>query len=138
MAPTIIVVPKPPTSPRPPETPPGSPSHTPPNSSHVHESPRVDTIGWFEQAVVKLTQALEKVEATAKPEDMESKPTNHAEAGKPQTRASKLEYKLVDELYVPCFMATIVLTSPVKSGHYYIEVQDCGFVRATRSGDGPG
>ena len=72
--------------------------------------------------MVKLTQALKKVEATAKREDMEFKPANHAEAGKPKTRSSKSEYKLVDEVYVPCSTATIVLTSPAKLGHCDIEV----------------
>lgn len=104
----------------------------------MHESSRVDTIGRFEQVVLKLTQALEKVEATTKREDFEPKSINHIEVEKPRARASKLKYKLVDEVYVPCFMATIVLTSLVKLGHYYIEVQDCGFVHAIRSGDEPG
>ncbi|KAL8671532.1 MAG: hypothetical protein Q9168_003977 [Polycauliona sp. 1 TL-2023] len=93
------MVPHPPTSPRPPEAPPGSPSHTPPNSPRVHGSPRVDTIERFEHAVEKLTQALKKVEATTKREDIESNPTKHIEAEKPKTRASKLEYKLVDEVW---------------------------------------
>ena len=74
MAPTDVVVPIPPTSPRPPETLPGSPSQTPPNSPRVHESPRGNTIGRFEQAVMKLISALEEVEAAANGEDMESKP----------------------------------------------------------------
>lgn len=132
----IDMVPHPPTSPRPSETPPGSPSHTPPNSPRVHGSSRVDSIERFEHAIEKLTQALKKVEAKTKREVIESNPTKNIEAEKPKTRASKLEYKLVDEVYVPCSMATIVLTSPVKLGQYHIEVQDCGFVRAPRSGDG--
>lgn len=88
--------------------------------------------------MVKLNQALEKVEATTKREDIESKPTNLVEVEMQKIRASKLEYKLVDEVYVPCSMATVVLTSPVKLGRCYIEVQDRGFDRAARSGDGPG
>ncbi len=108
-----------------------------PNSPRVYGSPRADTVECFEHAVEKLTPALEKVEATTKREDVESKPTNHVEDGKPKTRASKLEYKLVDEVYVPCFMVTIVLTSPVKLGYWYIQVQDRGFGRGATNSDGP-
>ncbi|KAL2041526.1 hypothetical protein N7G274_005908 [Stereocaulon virgatum] len=87
---SMNVVPKPPTSPRPPEAPPGSPSHMPPNSPSMHEFPRVDNIGRFEH------------------EDMKAQPTNHAEAGKPKIRASKLDwdtttskYKIVDSSALP-------------------------------------
>ncbi|KAI4098498.1 MAG: hypothetical protein LQ339_006376 [Xanthoria mediterranea] len=93
------MVPHPPTSPRPSETPPGSPSHTPPNSPRVHGSSRVDSIERFEHAIEKLTQALKKVEAKTKREVIESNPTKNIEAEKPKTRASKLEYKLVDEVW---------------------------------------
>ena len=135
----IDAVPTPPSSLQSSETPPGSLPHTPPTSPCVHESPCTDIVGRLEQAVVKLTQASEeKVEATAKHQDMGFKPTSHAEAGKPKTRASKLEYKLVDEVYVPRSKATTVLTSPVKLGHNHVEVQNCGFVRAPRSGNEPG
>ncbi|MCJ1479235.1 hypothetical protein MMC13_007920 [Lambiella insularis] len=91
-------VPKPPTSPRPPETPPGSPSHTPPNSPHGHGLPRVDTIERLKKTMEKLTKALEKVDATTKHVNAKPKVTKHVEAGKPKTRASKLGYKLVDEV----------------------------------------
>lgn len=113
MAPTDVVVLMPPTSPRPPETPPGSLSHIPPNSPGVQGSLRVDTIERFEHAVEKLTQVLKKVEATSKCKDIKSNPIKQIEAGKPKIRASKQEYKLVDEVYVPCFMVTIVLTLPL-------------------------
>ncbi len=115
MAPTDVI-PKPPTSPRPPETPPGSPAYTPPDSSRVHVSTRVETIDCFEQALVKLAQVLEKVDATNKREDANPEATKHVEAEKPKTRASKLEYKLVDEVYVTCYVTTILLKSPVQLG----------------------
>ncbi|KAL8626238.1 hypothetical protein Q9189_008078 [Teloschistes chrysophthalmus] len=93
------VIQKPPTSPRPPETPPGSPPCTPLNSPRVHESPRAENIGPFEQAVAKLIHALERVNGTNRREDAKPEATEHVEAGKPRTRASKLEYKLVDEAW---------------------------------------
>ena len=122
MAPTDVVVPMPPTSPRPPETPPGSPSRTPPNSPRVYGSPPVDNIKRFEHAVEKLSQVFENVDVTTKHADAKPEARKHIEAGKPKTRASKLDYKLVDEVYVPYFMVTIVLTSPVKLGCWCIQV----------------
>ncbi len=64
-------------------------------------------------------------------------PTKHVEAEKPKIRASKPEYKLVDEVYVPCSVVTIFLISPVQMGRGYIQVHDRGFGCAARSGDGP-
>ncbi len=93
-------VPKPPTSPRPPQTPPGSPAYTPPDSPRVHESSQARTIDRFEHVVKKLIRALEKVDARNKPEDAKLEAPKHIEAEKPKIRASKLEYKLVDEVYV--------------------------------------
>lgn len=100
MAPADLVVPKQPTSPRPPQTPPGSPAYTPPDSPRVHESSQARIIGLFEHAVKELIRALEKVDARNKPEDAKLEATKHIEAEKPKIRASKLEYKLVDEVYV--------------------------------------
>ena len=88
MAPTDFVVPMPPTSPRPPETPPGSPSRTPPNSPRVHGFPRVDTIERLEHTMEKLTKALKNVDATTKHVDANPEATKHIEAGKAKTRAS--------------------------------------------------
>jgi len=99
MAPTDMIL-KPPTSPRPPVTPPGSPAYTPPNRPGAHESLQFGTIDRFEHAIEKLVRALEKVEARDKTEDAKLDATKNVEAEKPKIRASKLEYKLVDEVYV--------------------------------------
>ncbi len=94
------IVPKPPTSPRPPETPPSSPACTPPDNPRVHVPPQVGSIDRFEHAIEKLVRALEKVEARDKTEDAKLEATKNVETEKPKIRASKLEYKLVDEVYV--------------------------------------
>ena len=103
----------------------------------MHVSPRIQNIQRFEHAVEKLSQVFEKVDFTTKLADAKPEVRKHIEAGKPKTRASKLEYKLVDEVYVSCFMVTIVLTSPVKLGCRCIQVQARGFDRGARNGDGP-
>lgn len=46
-------------------------------------------------------------------EDAKLKTTKHVKAKKLKIRASKLEYKSVDEVYVGSSVATILLTSPV-------------------------
>ncbi|KAI9791932.1 MAG: hypothetical protein M1835_008168 [Candelina submexicana] len=97
MAPTDTV-PKPPTSPRPPETPPSSPAYTS-DSPCVRGSPQVGTIDRFEHAVEKMLRALENVAAGSKPEDAKPEATKHVAAEERKTRASKLEYKLVDEVW---------------------------------------
>ena len=99
MAP-IAIIPKPPTSPRPPETPPGSPVYVPENSPGVQVPAPAGNIDRFEHAVEKLVRALEKVDAKNKTEDAKLEATKHVEAEKPKIRASKLEYKVVDEVYV--------------------------------------
>ena len=115
MAPIDITLNRP-TSPRPPQTPPGSPACTPQDSPRVHESSQAGAIDRFEHAVKKLIRALEKVDARNKPEDAKLVATKHIEAEKPKIRASKLEYKLVDEVYVSQSMPTISLTSLVQLG----------------------
>jgi hypothetical protein len=47
-----------------------------------------------------LVRALEKLDARNKTEDAKLEATKHVEAEKLKIRASKLEYKLVDEIYV--------------------------------------
>ena len=115
MAPTIAI-PKPPTSPRSPETPPGSPARTPPDSPQIHISPQVKAIHRFEQDVVKFTQALEKVNAAEKHGKDEPEIKSQVEAEQRKIRASKMEYKLVDEVYVTYSVATTLLTYAVQLG----------------------
>ena len=115
MTPTDVI-PKPPTSPRPPDTPPDNPAYTSPDGLDVHGSPQISSVERFEHAVEKLVQALEKVDARNKTEDAKLEATKHVEAEKPKIRASKLEYKLVDEVYAGSSMATILLTSLVQLG----------------------
>ncbi len=72
---------------------------------------------------MKLIQVFkERVDTTIKLKDIKSKPSNHTKAGKLKARASKIEYRCIDEVYIPYSTAAIVLTSPVKLGRYYIEV----------------
>jgi hypothetical protein len=96
----IDAVPKSPTSPRSPQTPPGSPAYTPADGPGVYGSLQSGTVDRFEHAVRNLIRALEKVDARNKPEDTKLEAPKHIEAEKPKIRASKLEYKLVDEVYV--------------------------------------
>ncbi|KAI9715641.1 MAG: hypothetical protein M1812_005793 [Candelaria pacifica] len=98
MAPTDRI-PNPPTSPQPPETPPGSPAYTPPESIRVHVFPQSGSIDRFEHAVEKLVRALENVDTGNRPEAAKPEAIEHVAAEKRKTRASKLEYKLVDEVW---------------------------------------
>jgi hypothetical protein len=111
-------------------------SHTPPESPNLQSSTRPLTVKDLEQLFLKfiekkspdstelpetaqpnsLDQVLEKVDATNKREDAKPEATKHVEAEKPKLRASKLEYKLVDEVYITYSVATIFLTSPVQLG----------------------
>lgn len=59
---------------------------------------------------------MEKVDARNESDDARLEATKHVEAERLKIRASKLEYKLVDEAYVGYSMATILLTSPVQLG----------------------
>jgi hypothetical protein len=106
------IIPDPPTSPRPPETPPCSPRCPPPDSSGAHVLARVETVDRLEQALMKLVQVLEKVNGTTKREGAKPEATKLVEAEKPKIRASKLDYKLVDEVYVTMSIVTVSLTIP--------------------------
>ena len=88
----------------------------PKDSPRVQVPPQIGIIDRFEHAVEKLVRALEKVETRNKTEDAKLEVTKHLEAEKPRIRASKLEYKLVDEVYVGSCVATTLLTSPVQLG----------------------
>ena len=100
MAPTDVVVSQPPISPRPPNTPPVSPAYTPPDGPGVYGSLQFGTINRFEHAVEKLARALEKADAKDQTKDAKLETTKRVEAEKPKIQASKLEYKMVDEVYV--------------------------------------
>ena len=78
----------------------------PEDNPGVQVPPQVASIDHFEHAVEKLVRALEKVDARNKTEDAKLEATKHVEAEKSKIRASKLEYKLVDEMYVPCSVVT--------------------------------
>lgn len=69
----------------------------------MHGSPQVGNIDRFEHAVEKLVRALEKVDTRNKPEDARPEVTEHVEAEKQKARASKLEYKVVDEVYITLY-----------------------------------
>ena len=99
MAP-IDVVPQPATSPRPPNTPPGSPAYTPTDGPGVQGSLQPGTIDRFEHAIEKLVRALGKADARNQTEDAKLESKKDVEAEKPKIPASKLEYKMVDEVYV--------------------------------------
>lgn len=83
-------------------------SDMPPNSSCLHLFPDIGTVECIKQAVQKLVQALEK-DTQNKYEDAKPKATKEAEAEKQKIRASKLDYKQVDKVYVT-FIATTLLT----------------------------
>jgi hypothetical protein len=85
---------------RSPEIPPDSPAYMFEDSSHAHVPPQVGGIDRFEYAVKKLIRALEKLNARNKTKDIKIEVTKHVEAKKSKIRASKLKYKLIDEVYV--------------------------------------
>ena len=76
--------------------------------------PQVDIINRFEHTVETLARALEKIKTENKTKDTKLEVTKHVEAEKPRIRTSKLKYKLVDEVYVSLYVATILLTPPVQ------------------------
>jgi len=63
---------------------------------------------------MKLTQVLKKVNTTNKHEDVNPEATKHVKAEKSKTQASKLKYKLVNEVYVTCYVTIILLKSSVQ------------------------
>lgn len=81
----------------------------PPNSPRLYPSPDIGAVERIEQAVQKLVQALEKGTKN-KFEDAKPEATKEAETGKPKIRASKLEHKQVEEVYVTFSIATTLLT----------------------------
>ena len=93
MAPIDVVVPRPPTSPRPLETPPSSP--------HLRTCEQVHTLntGQFQE----LLKAIQAVQTPPAPGDA-NQPTDIKDSSndKPQApvRASKLEFKTVNEMWV--------------------------------------
>ena len=92
MAPTDVVVPMPPTSPRPPETPPSSP--TLPACEHVLTFKHVQQ--FFE--LLKAVQAAQTLPDKAQTTDQVTE--EQVVPKEPRARASKLEFKTVDERYI--------------------------------------
>ena len=89
MAPTDVVVPKPPTSPRPPETPPNSPGLPP--------SEQVLTLKHVQQflKLLKTVQALQPPGEASQPVKIEETSGDKRQVA---ARASKLEFKTVTEM----------------------------------------
>jgi len=65
---------------------------SPPSSQVVTAEP-------IELLVAKLVQAMQKVDTTVKSEDTKHEAAENTEAGEPKKRASKMEYKTVNEMY---------------------------------------
>ena len=88
MAPIDVVLPQPPTSPRPPETPPSSP--------HLRLCEQVHTLntGQF-QELLKAIQATTAPGDASRPTDIE---VSSNDKQQPPSRASKLEFKTVNEM----------------------------------------
>ena len=85
------------------------PSNTPPDSTRLHPLQKYGTVERLEQVIKKADRVLEKWDTKDKPEGTKPKPTENTEAKTPKVRASKLDYVLVDEVYIPCSVATILL-----------------------------
>jgi hypothetical protein len=82
----------------------------------LHPLQKFGTVERLEQVIEKADRVLEKWDTKDKPEGTKPKPTENTEAKTPKVRASKLDYKLVDEVYVTCSVATILLTVCLTAG----------------------
>jgi hypothetical protein len=92
MAPTAIA-PKPSVSPQPPATPPGSPT-----SPSLPQFVAVDDL---KKLVIGLIKEAQKAESTDKVQASASVAEKDVPPAGPGARASRLEYKTVDERYSP-------------------------------------
>lgn len=78
-----------------------SPSVTPPSDPCLPQTWQVSNIDHFEHALEKLRRVLEKIDGTTTTSgNVKNEPAENTKVKKPKTRASKLEHKLVEEVYV--------------------------------------
>lgn len=75
-------------------------SYTPPNSPALHSSSLADAANRLEKLLDKFVHALEKV--SDKVEVGKPEVAQDVKADEPRVRATKLEYKQVDEVYATC------------------------------------
>ena len=85
------------------QTPPNSPDLCPHERAHPPEQVQL-----FVDLLLKAVQAIQSTPAAAGT----NQPATTEEAEKPKIRASKLDYKLVDEMYVTISITTFSLTLP--------------------------
>jgi hypothetical protein len=78
------------------------PSNTPPDSPRLMPSQQVVTVDLLEQVLAKIVHKLEIKDAAAKVEEAKPEASKEVKSDEPKRRASKLECKLVDEVYVFC------------------------------------
>ena len=79
-------------------------SYTPPDSPRLRPYPLDDTLGRLGRGLESLIDKIENLSVANKPEATQPQPADAAGAAtsnKPKIRASKLEYKQVDEMSVP-------------------------------------
>jgi len=105
------VIHKSPISSQSPEISPESPICMPKNRPRAHMPSEVDSIDCFEHIVEKLVRTLKKLNVKNKIKNAKLKIQKHVIAKKPKIRASKLKYKLIDEMYIDSFVTTISLMS---------------------------
>jgi len=70
-----------------------------PSNMVSRPSSQVVTAELIELLVAKLVQAMQKADTTVKSEDAKHEAAENTEAGEPKKRASKMEYKTVNEMY---------------------------------------
>lgn len=74
-------------------------SYTPPDSPRLTPSSQVVTVELLGQVLVKLIQAAQKADTIDRSEDAKPGAAENTEIGESKTRASKMEYKTVNEMY---------------------------------------
>jgi len=70
-----------------------------PSNMVSRPSSQVVTAELIELLAAKLVQAMQKADTTVKSEDAKHEAAENTEAGEPKKRASKMEYKTVNEMY---------------------------------------
>ena len=84
------------------------PSHTPRDSPPQPPAPKCVHADRLEHVLDRVAQALGKIDQEGKSNDDVS--SEVVEVVKPKARASRLEYRLVDEMYASCSKPLIMLT----------------------------